>query len=387
MRLPFAIQLSLSLSLYQAKLIQISPQIFTAFFPVSTFRERMYVGVPPPPDEERCRRRGTPNWRCPQRALPGKSHCLKHYLFYVSRRHRLKSAGERVSAERAAASVEPYRPVIDFDCLAQPVQTVGSGFNDQTALVSAEVMGRFGEVDLWNGEIAPIIEPALGGNDSVALGGQIADGRVFDGLALMGKFAGGDGVVLQNKPKRGRPKGSKTKKKGEESGDVKMRMNVGRIDHHDPSVKSESILDDHDGCHDDDDDDERGCKRRQNLSWLTPTTITTRSVDTAFMSCGDKQHNLSWVMRDKQWSDGDNDDEDFGDQKVNLHDKDLDEGLWCNGIGESPTTRNGATMIKKKRGRPKGSKNKPKIFTNGGEVHDTTAPNVDPAWSWRSLLR
>ena len=35
MRLPFAIQLSLSLSLslYQAKLIQISPQIFTAFFP------------------------------------------------------------------------------------------------------------------------------------------------------------------------------------------------------------------------------------------------------------------------------------------------------------------------------------------------------------------
>lgn len=356
-------------------------------------------GVPLPPDEERCRRRGTPNWRCPQRALPGKSHCLKHYLFYVSRRNRQKTTsvagkpggGERIPGGGAGDScVEPYRPVLDFDLQKQPVQT---GLNDQITLpggcggnqVGEMIMGRFGEADLWNAEIAlGDGEPSRGSdvaNDQIALGGGqknkviITDapeeatpeekekvteekkrkedefvcrgGHIlnslsdrlydlyvpksskyyntterqgtdtFDKLKLMGKLEGVanlDGIELQ-KPKRGRPKGSKNKKKGEELGHTKRRENVGGIDQ-DDSVQ--------------------------------------------------RRENMRWIMRDSQFSDSDSEKEDDIDDQTRsiVAQRDEHEGLWHK-FGDLPTNFNGGNymILPKKRGRPKGSKNKLKIHS------------------------
>lgn len=133
--------------------------------------------IPAPEDGERCRRTGTPNWRCRERALPGRSYCQKHYSLSVSRQLRRKSFPEEArkgisgvharrksfpGAERdgfsgdslALSDVEPYRPVIDF------------GFQENADWTGAEP--GFGGSD---GIV--LNEPGFdggGGNDGIALG-------------------------------------------------------------------------------------------------------------------------------------------------------------------------------------------------------------------------
>lgn len=53
---------------------------------------------------QRCNRRGSPNWRCRERALEGKTLCVKHY-FYVMQRSRMKKMEERESQNGSRVEV------------------------------------------------------------------------------------------------------------------------------------------------------------------------------------------------------------------------------------------------------------------------------------------
>ncbi|KAK9293251.1 hypothetical protein L1049_021242 [Liquidambar formosana] len=68
------------------------------------------------PPDERCTRRGTPNWRCSERALSGRSFCEKHFLYSVMRnkqkggvKRRSKSVSGDVSGENGGGTGEVGR--------------------------------------------------------------------------------------------------------------------------------------------------------------------------------------------------------------------------------------------------------------------------------------
>ncbi|KNA17553.1 hypothetical protein SOVF_078840 [Spinacia oleracea] len=141
--------------------------------------------IPVPEYGERCKRTGTPNWRCPERALPGRPHCQKHHSLYVSRQNRLKSIpieerkkksgardrrrkrsgtgdGDGDGESLPSSAVEPYRPVIDFDFQENPGGTgIESGFGKNDGILLSELEG--------------------GGNDGITLGELGVD---FKGMIL-----------------------------------------------------------------------------------------------------------------------------------------------------------------------------------------------------------
>ena len=410
----------------------------------------------PPYDPERCSRRGTPKWRCPNRVLPGKSYCHKHHLLSIRRNHRRKAAASAALVGGSSAAVagedltvEPYRPVIDFgepglggvdrtmgqlgqgrahegnDSIAlvggqaqfYPVWTgdldepvdeksggwFGLGVALEPALAGAEVnsgndaielgepvlgfdriMGRFDEVELVNDEIglggggciagsktqsngvSASVDLCLGKKENSEGCWEIGGGQVFDSADMMGKFEGygnfiesdllgcgnsseavkfeeneaqfeGNGdthmVDQPQRRKRGRPKGSKTKKRGRPRGSKTQRKDV---------VHGEEL----------------GHSKLENVELLR--NKDSENLDDIF-DVGKRVRQLFESDSEQgEVFDG------FEDQKTGL-DEVKDDGV---GALELPTSRdagNETIMLKKKRGRPKGSKSKPKMC-NGGNA-------------------
>ncbi|KAL9240540.1 hypothetical protein vseg_014747 [Gypsophila vaccaria] len=146
----------------------------------------------PVADWERCKRTGT-NWRCPERVVPGKTYCEKHHRYIMSRRKGTRitfSEGgtdrsgkcDSPSASAPAASVEPYRPVLDFGAAEG-----GGGIVEGSFVEEGELMGWF----MGNDRFA-LTEPGVGGGFFGGFGGGGGGGD--DGFALgeVGNVGGND---------------------------------------------------------------------------------------------------------------------------------------------------------------------------------------------------
>ena len=117
-------------------------------------------------EDERCRRRGSPNWRCSERALPGKTLCEKH-LFCQLIRNRVKTA--RLAEGRDG---EVGRP---------------SG-KQKLAAAGEEMVGGGGKED--RGFSGEILAAGEGGGGEVVGGGEMPEG--FGG-GMWGWFGGDEG--------------------------------------------------------------------------------------------------------------------------------------------------------------------------------------------------
>ncbi|CBI23011.3 unnamed protein product, partial [Vitis vinifera] len=147
-------------------------------------------------EDERCRRRGSPNWRCSERALPGKTLCEKH-LFCQLIRNRVKTA--RLAEGRDG---EVGRPSGKQKLAAAGEEMVGGGGKEDRGF-SGEILaageGGGGEV-VGGGEMPEGFGGGMwgwfggdeGGNDGNALGsGGVMGGSAGDGN---GREVDGGGV-------------------------------------------------------------------------------------------------------------------------------------------------------------------------------------------------
>ncbi|GMH08889.1 hypothetical protein Nepgr_010729 [Nepenthes gracilis] len=215
------------------------------------------------PVEKRCSRTGTPNWRCPERAMEGKSVCRKHYFLGVQRQQekRMQPSGDVACRERKLGrvgingnrldgggfsggsgggpmmsiaeifgeSVEPYRPVIDFQESKKPygdgnigpvVDFLAGEFrgalgSDETIGID-QIVGTGGNCCV-NGNRNDDENAERGRSSSPSRSREIVSENVRQcvdchGIRAQCGDAGGVKMAAQ-KGKRGRPKGSKNKRK------------------------------------------------------------------------------------------------------------------------------------------------------------------------------
>ncbi|KAH7543842.1 hypothetical protein JRO89_XS15G0029000 [Xanthoceras sorbifolium] len=218
--------------------------------------------------EKRCRRSGTPNWRCKERALRGKTLCEKHYLYEVQRNRGGKrmeekgggsenGGGAEVGLQRKKQKQheeEDSKPVVVV-VNSEEVNAVGVGFSGGENGGQEFQLGGVGSGGCENGGLgfggSDLIEglfgesgeeggglgPLGGGIDSqfgeVVVGGGGGGngdwglnfgGGGFGSFGFQGLFGetgsgnGGQSSCIQEetvkiKKKLGRPKGAKNKKK------------------------------------------------------------------------------------------------------------------------------------------------------------------------------
>ncbi|XP_057951581.1 uncharacterized protein LOC131146196 isoform X2 [Malania oleifera] len=142
-------------------------------------------------EEKRCTRRGTPNWRCNEKALKGRSFCEKHYLMQVKRnmmkqeaegggvrRRRRKRAGIGEIVVAGACEEECSVPH-DVYVPAPPVQPTGGGGGSELAEEGNVGRGWFGQIE--------------GGNEVLGLAGDEGPSHENGGLVGGGGASGGGG--------------------------------------------------------------------------------------------------------------------------------------------------------------------------------------------------
>ncbi|CAO2821321.1 unnamed protein product, partial [Amaranthus hypochondriacus] len=197
--------------------------------------------IPTPGNGERCRRTGTRNWRCRERALLGRIYCQKHYNYSINRSqlHRPKKeiSDDNLVGDSSSSStiaVEPYRPVIDFELQDNSGWTVGEqGFVGNDGIFVSEPGFGVREVDMignaynnalrdpfdWvytepgfdpkkqillksgseNDNVALLMtsdEPNLKPNDQISIGGGNENTSTALGLVEPGFSGGNDGFVI-----------------------------------------------------------------------------------------------------------------------------------------------------------------------------------------------
>ncbi|XP_057546070.1 lysine-specific demethylase JMJ26-like isoform X2 [Amaranthus tricolor] len=207
--------------------------------------------IPTPENGERCRSTGTRNWRCRERALPGRIYCLKHYNESINRRQLHRPNKEISDANLVGDSssspsniaVEPYRPVIDFGlqdnsgwtggeqgfvgndgiCVSEPgfavreVDMIGNDYNalgdpfdwvyiepgfdpqKQVLLKSGIVNDNVVLLMTREAQFTPnrtSPEPNLKPNDQISIGGGNENTSIALGFVEPGFFDGNDGFVI-----------------------------------------------------------------------------------------------------------------------------------------------------------------------------------------------
>ncbi|KAK6926014.1 Zinc-finger domain of monoamine-oxidase A repressor R1 [Dillenia turbinata] len=164
------------------------------------------------PEERRCKRKATATWQCKERAMEGKTLCLKHWLYRkIYQQKKLIEGFE----DRMGVSVNAAEQVRVLDAEAGNVRVLdsddvrnrsegGRGTNDGVeagktrALETEDVQNRLQ------------VEGARNEAGRSEIAGEIK-GLDFDGGGICYQSSGGGIVGL--KGKRGRPRGSITRKK------------------------------------------------------------------------------------------------------------------------------------------------------------------------------
>ncbi|XP_056160284.1 lysine-specific demethylase JMJ27-like isoform X3 [Syzygium oleosum] len=143
----------------------------------------------------RCARTGTPNWRCKERAVSGQKLCEKHLLYYAKMQRSARATGTCASAGAKGRREKSSGDVSEVGCWRR-VPEVGSG------------EGSCG--DGGDGESKRDGGPRKRGRPK----GSTNKKRVGDGTGKEVASVSDGNESLCPKAKRGRPKGSKDKKKG-----------------------------------------------------------------------------------------------------------------------------------------------------------------------------
>lgn len=160
-------------------------------------------------EDQRCRRRGTPNWRCSERALDGKAFCKKHHLYLVLRNKKKRmekvGGGGEVGIEKRKRKRQKIEEILgneDVGLGGDGVQgwfsggSGGGGNGSSTAGLSVgeEIARLFGEVSDGNGG-------GLGlDGESLQLWAGGGDGQAFDqgvcgnGGQVLGGGGGSEGI-------------------------------------------------------------------------------------------------------------------------------------------------------------------------------------------------
>ncbi|KAK2992736.1 hypothetical protein RJ640_023249 [Escallonia rubra] len=170
-------------------------------------------------DEGRCRRRGTPTWRCKERALTGQTLCSKHFIHYIRSRDIIRQ--KRQASQAAAACQSSGGNVVStvrWECGEASGENGGNqGQSSHPQKWEGAQAAPAGEDPGGNG--LPTVAKLSGENGCIVVHGgvQVQFGKFGGALGFSGEGAdtasGGGGGSVERKGKMGRPKGSKNKKK------------------------------------------------------------------------------------------------------------------------------------------------------------------------------
>lgn len=160
-------------------------------------------------EDHRCRRRGTPNWRCSERALDGKAFCEKHHLYVVLRNKKKKmekvareiGGGGEMGSERKKRKRQKLEDILGNQEVGLGDDSVqewfGSG-NGTAVSVGEEIARLFGEVSDGNGGLGGLEGESLQlwpGGDGQAFGQGVCGngGQVLGGGGVSEGIQGGYG--------------------------------------------------------------------------------------------------------------------------------------------------------------------------------------------------